>query len=78
MTLAELEDVYMNGFADDQVGNSNYGPVNHTYRVGAQLVETVGTGGKDVFTFPDEATAIATMDKLHNEYDEWEGGEGHE
>jgi hypothetical protein len=71
MTLAELEEIYMNGLTDDQVGDTDHGPVNHVYRVGRQLVETISTGGKDVFTFDTEAAAIAAMVILHADYAEW-------
>lgn len=72
MTLEELEEIFMNGFADDQVGDAGQGPVNHVYRIGSQLVETTSAGNQYVHPFSTEAVAIAAMDELHACYSAWE------
>jgi hypothetical protein len=78
MTLEELEDVYMNGFADEVTGATEHGPVNHIYRVGNQLVETTSTGAQYVVEYETEADAVREFGLLEELYNRWEGGEGHE
>lgn len=70
MTLAELEEIYMNGFADEVTGDVD-SPVNHVYRVGKYLVETLSTGFKYVAEYETTTEAITVFNQIDAEYSTW-------
>jgi hypothetical protein len=70
MRLAELENLFMNGFADDETGDVD-SPTGHVYRVGRWLVHTDSSGFHTVFPYTAEADATEAFARIDTEFSEW-------
>lgn len=75
MTLEELEETFMNGFADDVTGDTDSGPIGHVYRVGRYLVFTTSTGAHDVHEYDQVEKAVDSFNEYAAEYEEWESSD---
>jgi hypothetical protein len=73
MTLDELEEVYMNGFADDVTGDVD-APTDHVYRVDNCLVTTDSLGFHYVVWYATSMVAEAVFADIDSEYAEWVDG----
>jgi hypothetical protein len=73
MTLEELEEIYMNGFADEVTGDVD--TFGHYYRVGRFIVMTDGFGFHYREAYGTEQTAIDTFRRIDDQYSESENDE---
>jgi hypothetical protein len=68
---SELEDIYMDGMADEVSGNVE-APTGHFYRVGAQIVTTDSQGFVSVENFDSEGQAVAEFSIRDDEFSAWD------
>ena len=72
MTLDELEDTFMNGFADEVTGDAD-APGGHVYRVGQYLVTTDSMGFRYGAEYATVMVAEAVFADISAAYSEWMG-----
>ena len=71
LTLQQLEDVYMDGSADEVSGNVD-APTGHFYRVGRQIVRTDSQGFSDAEDFTTVEEAMDDFNRRGIEYASWD------
>lgn len=64
--LPRVEEVYLDGFADETTGTVDYGP-GHVYRVGEFVVRTDELGFKHGMEFP----SVEWAERCFAYFDEW-------
>lgn len=72
--LETLEEIYLNGFADDVTGDVE-APCGHAYRVARSVVVTDSQGFKEDYHFPTVADAQDFFHGIEHEYGTWLGEE---
>jgi hypothetical protein len=69
-TLEELEEIYMNGFADEVTGDVDW--IGHFYRVGSYIVQTDQQGFRSVHTHSTEDEAVRAFKDINIDYTSWD------
>ena len=73
-TKAQLEEIFMNGFADEVSGDVE-SPMGHFYRVENQIMFTDSQGFSEVSNFKNEETAQKAFMEIDVEYSSWKSGQ---